>query len=148
MGRVVPNGWTKPGNNIAAFEHELRELETLLGHLFSGSLVSDAVRLQIFAQIYETVVKPRAVERCGPSYVVRSPFHGGNRADQSWKKGWVQKQVLSHDRTVLGVSATATAEEIKSHFRALAKQAHPDAGGDPKRFLEIKTAYDNLLKSI
>lgn len=46
--------------------------------------------------------------------------------------------------TTLGVSKTATPEEIKKAFRKLASQHHPDKGGDTKKFQEIQAAYDVL----
>jgi molecular chaperone DnaJ len=49
---------------------------------------------------------------------------------------------------ILGVSKTATADEIKKSYRKLARKYHPDANkGDPKseeRFKEISEAYNVL----
>lgn len=45
---------------------------------------------------------------------------------------------------ILGVDRNATPEEIKSAYRKLAKQHHPDLGGDPTKFKEINEANDIL----
>lgn len=48
---------------------------------------------------------------------------------------------------ILGVSKTATPDEIKRAYRLLAKQHHPDkTGGDSTKFSEIQQAYDLLIK--
>lgn len=44
----------------------------------------------------------------------------------------------------LGVSKTATPDEIKRAFRKLASQHHPDKGGDTAKFQSIQAAYDTL----
>ena len=44
----------------------------------------------------------------------------------------------------LGVSKTATADEIKRAFRRLASQHHPDKGGDTQKFQAIQAAYATL----
>lgn len=44
----------------------------------------------------------------------------------------------------LGVTKSATQDEIKKAFRKLASQHHPDKGGDTKKFQEIQAAYDTL----
>ena len=48
---------------------------------------------------------------------------------------------------VLGVSHDATDDEIKSAYRRLARELHPDVNGDPRaerRFKEISAAYETL----
>ena len=44
----------------------------------------------------------------------------------------------------LGVSKTATADEIKKAYRRLARENHPDAGGDEEKFKDINEAYEVL----
>jgi len=45
---------------------------------------------------------------------------------------------------LLGLSQTATAEDIKSAYRKQAKSAHPDTGGDPEQFKNLNEAHDVL----
>ena len=44
----------------------------------------------------------------------------------------------------LGLKKNATKSEIKSSYRSLVKQHHPDAGGDKERFLAIQNAWETL----
>ena len=44
----------------------------------------------------------------------------------------------------LGVAKNASADEIKKAYRKLAREHHPDQGGDEARFKEIQGAYDVL----
>lgn len=48
---------------------------------------------------------------------------------------------------ILGVSKDATEQEIKKAYRTLAKEHHPDTGGEEARFKEIQQAYDVLSDS-
>ncbi len=45
---------------------------------------------------------------------------------------------------MLGVSETASDREIKQAFKKLAKEHHPDRGGDTTKFKEANEAYDTL----
>ena len=45
---------------------------------------------------------------------------------------------------ILGVRDTASADEIKSAFKNLAREHHPDVGGNEERFKEVSEAYDTL----
>ena len=48
-------------------------------------------------------------------------------------------------RTMLGLAPTASEAEIKRAYRALAKSAHPDRGGDPATFDRLTRAYECAL---
>ena len=44
----------------------------------------------------------------------------------------------------LGLKQNATKSEIKSSYRSLVKQHHPDKGGEKERFLAIQNAWETL----
>jgi DnaJ-domain-containing protein 1 len=48
--------------------------------------------------------------------------------------------------TVLGLEDNASLAEIKKKYRELAKEHHPDNGGDPKEFMKLQKAYKKILK--
>ncbi len=45
---------------------------------------------------------------------------------------------------VLGVGRDATLRDIRHTYRQLAKVAHPDAGGDPREFIRLRDALDEI----
>lgn len=45
----------------------------------------------------------------------------------------------------LGLPFTAGEEDIKRRFRVLAKQCHPDVGGDANDFIELMEVYRSLI---
>ena len=45
---------------------------------------------------------------------------------------------------ILGVSRSATADDIKRAFRTKARECHPDAGGDEETFKRVNEAYEVL----
>ena len=46
--------------------------------------------------------------------------------------------------TVLGVSKNAEPSEIRTAYKQLAKEHHPDKGGDPEKFKELSQAHEVL----
>src|SRR4051812_48226401 len=57
------------------------------------------------------------------------------------QREWFEKDYYK----VLGVSSTATDKEIKTAYRKLSKQYHPDANkGSEEKFKDISAAYDVL----
>lgn len=51
---------------------------------------------------------------------------------------------LKMAREVLGVSSASTPVEVRRAFRAAAKRAHPDSGGDERVFRQVLEAYQRL----
>ena len=45
---------------------------------------------------------------------------------------------------ILGVTEDATQDDIKKAYRKLAKENHPDKGGDEELFKKISVAYDTI----
>ena len=45
---------------------------------------------------------------------------------------------------MLGVARDATPEQIRKAYRKLAREYHPDAGGDEEKFKDVNEAYEVL----
>jgi len=56
------------------------------------------------------------------------------------QREWFEKDYYK----VLGVSDKAGEKEIKTAYRKLSKQHHPDSGGDEEKFKEVSAAWDVL----
>ena len=51
---------------------------------------------------------------------------------------------MANHYATLGVERGATRRDVVQAYRRLVRRHHPDAGGDPARFLEVQAAYDIL----
>ena len=47
--------------------------------------------------------------------------------------------------SILGLNEEAGRDEVKQRYRQLVRRHHPDRGGDPERFRQVKEAADSLL---
>lgn len=55
---------------------------------------------------------------------------------------------MPSDWSLFGLEPGATADQIKTAFRKLAKQHHPDVGGDQAKFVELAQAAERLLGGV
>lgn len=81
-----------------------------------------------------TLESIRAIERNGASQILDRIFTGFAalpEAPNCWG--------------VLGIGRGAARSAIEARFRELAKEGHPDKGGDPRRFAEITQAYHEAI---
>ena len=81
------------------------------------------------------------------------PYQGPRGDAQSWLKAVKTRLGLEaaaetlHGRgpwAILGLFDGCTWSDVKSAYRRLVMQFHPDKGGDPVRFREVQAAYEIL----
>ena len=75
----------------------------------------------------------RQIERDGSPSLINRAFKGFAQLPDPDRREWWE---------VLNVARTASNDEIRSAYLRLAKQYHPDAGGDAKMFDQVQKAYD------
>lgn len=51
---------------------------------------------------------------------------------------------MNQDYQTLGLKPGASMDDVKTAYRNLAKQHHPDKGGDPEKFKEINNAFERI----
>lgn len=88
--------------------------------------------------IRKTLEALRGIERWGTKGMMDASFQGfaalpGAAPRRSW---W----------DVLGVDRIAPKAYVEARYRLLARDAHPDLGGNPDRFIELQNAYDEFRK--
>ena len=54
----------------------------------------------------------------------------------------------SADLALLGVDVLVTPDELRTQYRALAEQHHPDHGGDAAKFQQLASAYKRLRAEV
>ena len=76
------------------------------------------------------------------------PPQGDGRNQQKHHRRRQGPSRLERERTrlcdLLGVSTSASLEEVRRAHRVLAREHHPDRAGDPAKFAEMQVAYETL----
>jgi hypothetical protein len=87
-----------------------------------------------------TVEALRGIERAGASELLDRAFTGFKALPAAGEAtgGWWQ---------VLGVARTATRDEVRDAYRALARKHHPDVGGDAGAMAMINRAYEQAQEA-
>lgn len=88
-----------------------------------------------------TVEALRTIQRHGATELLERAFTGFAALPP---RGGTQRPW----REVLGVSATATYDEARSAYLALARKHHPDSGGDEQRMAELNRAWDQVQEEL
>ena len=79
----------------------------------------------------------------GTTWIYRSPnLYGGRAAAPRVSR----RMSLEEARSMLGVDADATPEEIQAAYTRLMRLAHPDKGGTTGLATQLNAARDRLLK--
>lgn len=80
----------------------------------------------------------RGLDRWGVSEIMNRAFMGF--------KALPEKAASFPWWDVLGVSRTATRKDVEAAYKKKVKSHHPDNGGDPNKWEELREAYDQGLK--
>lgn len=83
--------------------------------------------------IRKTIEAMRGLDRWGVSEMLNRAFSGF--------KALPEQEAGGHWSEVLGVSRSASQEEIKAAYRQKLHSAHPDKGGTAEKFAEVQQAY-------
>lgn len=130
--------WTKVVTGVAIF---VWVVSCTCLYLFNRSIMRPTPPLQRKPTQEEM---DAIVDRLGSS--MYSHYEAHLRAYQARVEKFNQQVRSMTPSIILGVSPTATQDEIKAAYRRLAMKHHPDRGGDVDEFQKIKAAYEQLMK--
>lgn len=116
-----------------------------LGFASRSLLQSQSFRTQQFSSYFTTFEFPHNHSFKQLQHMLQTPYTSANRHFHATGICYSTQQDMYQ---LLGVPKTATRDEIRKAFLALAKKYHPDANKDnpvaKKKFQEIREAYETL----
>lgn len=111
----------------------------------AGFGIGDTVKLAVPAvfgtSFLGSKLKGESNSAAFTSAVLNSVFAGGQKYLEAGDTGKLVDVATENAFKKLGVSRTATPEQIKAAYRKLAHETHPDRGGNANDFVEINAAY-------
>jgi hypothetical protein len=69
----------------------------------------------------------------------------GNPFQDDFKSQRESEEEENENYKILGLKKSASDEDIKQAFRDKARETHPDKGGTPEDFREVREAYESLI---
>ncbi|BGP55969.1 Type I HSP40 co-chaperone [Rhodotorula sphaerocarpa] len=137
-------------NRAVAYE-QLGELQEALWGMENALAVASGRETEAFCDVLRRDMKRLEdlidEEDFGPGFNAYDRFFfefAYTRAEQLHGFGGGGRMQDQHFHT-LGLEPGATEVEIKTAFKSLARQHHPDKGGDEEKFKEIRHAYGVLI---
>ena len=111
------------------------------------------IHLEAVAQIeasQSSEVEDGAEAKLAAYYLDWDEYDNTNAEDvEALLKGFYNKLFNQEDTEnalkLLGIKENPTKSEIKRAYRLLVKKAHPDKGGDAKKFIKLRKAYEHLI---
>ncbi|GAB4262227.1 DNA-J related domain-containing protein [Deferrisoma sp.] len=128
--------------------HHLYRLRRALERASRGSLEIHVLRIRLLplqAAARNPAGLPAAPDPLETYYLDLTHLARTGEEDVREMLRWFWKQFRVYHRgeealAALGLGPQAGPAEVRRRFRALAREHHPDAGGDPERFREITRA--------
>jgi len=96
--------------------------------------------------IGKTIEALRGLDRWGAKEMVNAAFRGFQALPPGTGDGVIIGTISKKWFEVLGVSESASKDEVKIAFKILAQTKHPDAGGDSQEFQDLMSAYQDGMR--
>jgi len=84
-----------------------------------------------------TIEAMRGMERWGAKHMIRAMFSGFKQLTSGSRRPWWD---------VMGILADSPTDLVHARYRELAKQRHPDTGGNGELFATLQNAYEDFKR--
>lgn len=95
-----------------------------------------------YSLYYLTLIRREDFRKIIEEYLASVYYELYKTSGKAYLEGQYDPQILAR----LDLPPTTTEPEIKQRFRELAKQYHPDKGGEAEQFIALMTDYKQLME--